>query len=130
MTLRRVAAALSVAVAAGSAACSTPSSGSRDSCDRRGAATVCLRSQGGAYSLSGEGFRSGSELAVDVATGAGQIVVVGGDGRVPEGAAPVGFLPGTAPEEHVIEGVDRDGRQVQFRVRCWVDEGKQGVCEL
>jgi hypothetical protein len=119
------------ALALAAVACPPTAGEEVEVCEKRGIATVCLRSdKGGPFRVSGEGFRPRSSLDVDIATGAGTMVPVDGDGRIPRAGSALGFLPGPDPETHLLEGTDGSGVPVSFLVTCSLGEGKRPLCRF
>jgi len=126
----RVGAAIA-ALAATTVACAGTGGEGVEICNRRGTATVCLRSDNrGPFRLSGEGFEPRSSLHVDIETGAGTMVPVDSDGRIPRIEGGPGFIPGPQAEVHLLEGTDGSGVPVSFLVRCSLAEDKRPICEF
>ena len=120
MTVRTVAAALAVVVAT---ACNS-GAGAGDEpklCRADGTASLCLHHDEGDVVVTGWGFAPGSDVQVDLATGAGQLIPVADDGTFPAPGSQLGFLPGLHNENHRLEGTDRTGRPVAYDVTCSVD---------
>ena len=112
-------------------ACSRSGAAEVELCSRAGTATVCLRSaNGGPFKVSGEGFAPRSSLGVNLDSGAGRMVPVDDEGRLPGSGGALGFVPGPVTETHVLEGTDRAGAPVSFRVTCSLGDGKRPICRF
>ena len=119
------------ALAATTVACAGTGGEGVEICNQRGTATVCLRSDNrGPFRLSGEGFAPRSSLGVDIETGAGTMVPVDGDGRIPRTEGGPGFLPGPEGEVHRLEGTDGSGVPVSFQVICSLGQDKRPICQF
>jgi hypothetical protein len=129
--LLRVGAPLSVLLLLTAVACSRPGADGVELCTQDGRATVCLRSDnGGPFKVSGNGFEPRSSLGVDLATGAGKMIPVDSQGRIPSEGGVLGFLPGPDAETHVLEGTDGAGTPVTFQVTCSLGDGKRPICRF
>ncbi len=111
--------------------CSSSGADGVELCSRDGRATVCLRSDnGGPFKVSGNGFEPRSSLGVDLATGAGRMIPVDNEGRIPSEGGVLGFLPGPDMETHVLEGTDGAGAPVTFQVTCSLGDDKRPICRF
>ncbi|MEW6152902.1 MAG: hypothetical protein AB1673_02780 [Actinomycetota bacterium] len=107
--------------------CGASGSEARD-CRSEGQASLCVDTGNGAFTVTGAGFQPGSDVGLNLDGGAGRLVSVGDDGRLPPPGASLALLPGPDLEEHRFEGVDAAGRPVVFLVLCLVDETRQSRC--
>ncbi|MFP5319437.1 MAG: hypothetical protein ACLGI2_14235 [Acidimicrobiia bacterium] len=123
--------ALIAALAVTTVACSGTGGEGVEICAERGTATVCLRSNnGGPFRMAGEGFEPRSSVGVDIATGAGTMVAVDEQGRIPRSEGVPGFFPGPDTRTHLLEGTDGSGVPVSFLITCSLSDAKRPLCRF